>query len=243
MPVVGGDYYVVVDGVGTGDAVTAYTDYGSLGRFSLTGSWVGVTPGNQAPVASTSGTSATSGTAPLAVQFVGTNSYDPDGIITGYLWDFGDGTTSTLANPAHTYGSVGNYAAKLTVTDNSGATGSATLPITVTAPVVGKIAKVSSILLSWVKSSSTSGYVQGVVTITDGAGKALSGATVTVTLSGLTSGSGSAVTNRTGQVTVKSGKLSSTATGTVTFTVNNVVLSGYTYSPANNTVTSSSLTR
>ena len=243
VPVVGGDYYIVVDGVGTGDALTAYTDYASLGRFSLTGSWVGVTPGNQAPVASTSGTSATSGTAPLAVKFVGTNSYDPDGIITGYLWDFGDGTTSTLANPAHTYGSVGSYVAKLTVTDNSGATGSVTLPITVTAPVVGKIAKVSSVVLSWVKSTSTTGYAQGVVTITDGAGKALSGATVSVTLSGLVTGSGSAVTNRNGQITVNSAKISSAATGTITLTVNNVVLSGYTYDPTKNTVTSRTLTR
>ena len=37
-----------------------------------------------------------------------------------YLWDFGDGTTSTLPNPGHVYTSEGNYTATLTVTDNSG---------------------------------------------------------------------------------------------------------------------------
>src|SRR6185295_527909 len=37
-----------------------------------------------------------------------------------YLWDFGDGTTSTLPNPSHVYMNEGNYTATLTVTDNSG---------------------------------------------------------------------------------------------------------------------------
>lgn len=32
-----------------------------------------------------------------------------------YLWDFGDGQTSTEVNPAHTYGSAGTYTVKLTV--------------------------------------------------------------------------------------------------------------------------------
>lgn len=37
-----------------------------------------------------------------------------------YLWDFGDGTTSTLPNPGHVYSTEGNFTASLTVTDNSG---------------------------------------------------------------------------------------------------------------------------
>ncbi|CAN5517672.1 hypothetical protein BH11BAC1_BH11BAC1_00350 [soil metagenome] len=37
-----------------------------------------------------------------------------------YLWDFGDGTTSTLANPGHVYTTEGNFNATLTVTDNTG---------------------------------------------------------------------------------------------------------------------------
>lgn len=37
-----------------------------------------------------------------------------------YLWDFGDGTTSTLPNPGHVYVTEGNFTATLTVTDNSG---------------------------------------------------------------------------------------------------------------------------
>ena len=37
-----------------------------------------------------------------------------------WLWDFGDGTTSTLQNPKHVYAAAGNYTVALTVTDNNG---------------------------------------------------------------------------------------------------------------------------
>ena len=37
-----------------------------------------------------------------------------------YLWDFGDGTTSTAANPVHNYTSGGPFTVKLTATSNSG---------------------------------------------------------------------------------------------------------------------------
>lgn len=243
VPVTGGDYYVVVDGVGAGDALTSYTDYSSLGRFSLTGSWPVIGPVNLLPVASTAGSTQTSGVAPLTTLFVGTNSYDPDGIIVSYLWDFGNGATSTLANPVYSYANAGNYTAKLTVTDNSGGTSSATLPIVVTVPTVGKIVKVSSIVLQWVRINTSTGNIQGTVTVTDGTGKIMPNATVTVTLSGLTTGTFTGTTDRKGQFTVKSARLSSAAKGTTTLTVNSVALTGHTYNPANNTVTSASLVR
>lgn len=42
--------------------------------------------------------------------------------ITGYAWDFGDGATSTEANPSHTYAADGTYTVTLRVTDDTGAT-------------------------------------------------------------------------------------------------------------------------
>ncbi|RMG25381.1 MAG: PKD domain-containing protein, partial [Bacteroidetes bacterium] len=39
------------------------------------------------------------------------------GVGLSYLWEFGDGNTSNLANPRHVYTNVGTYAVKLTVTD------------------------------------------------------------------------------------------------------------------------------
>jgi PKD repeat protein len=75
----------------------------------------------------------TSGLAPLAVAFSGSGSNDPDGSIASYAWAFGDGGTASGVSAAHTYTTAGTYSAKLTVTDNRGATGSATVLITATA--------------------------------------------------------------------------------------------------------------
>ena len=46
------------------------------------------------------------------------------GSITSWFWKFGDGTTSTLQNPQHTYPKVGHYNARLTVSDGKGCTDS-----------------------------------------------------------------------------------------------------------------------
>jgi PKD repeat protein len=85
-------------------------------------------PANQPPVA-VAGASPTSGYAPLAVLFDASGSNDPDGSIASYSWAFGDGGTSNVASPPHTYQNPGNYTAVLTVTDNQGATGTASVAI------------------------------------------------------------------------------------------------------------------
>jgi PKD repeat protein len=74
------------------------------------------------------------GQAPLNVSFDGSHSADPDGSITSYQWAFGDGSTGSGATVSHRYGSAGTFQAKLTVTDDSGGTASATRQITATAP-------------------------------------------------------------------------------------------------------------
>ena len=48
-------------------------------------------------------------------------STDPDGKITAWEWDFGDGSSSTEQNPSHSYQEAGSYAVSLTVTDDNGA--------------------------------------------------------------------------------------------------------------------------
>lgn len=63
-----------------------------------------------------------SGEPPLTVQFSSAASKDPDGSITAYLWDFGDGAQSAEPNPTYTYSEPGVYEVTLTVTDDHGAT-------------------------------------------------------------------------------------------------------------------------
>jgi len=47
-------------------------------------------------------------------------SYDIDGVISEFHWDFGDGNTSSNENPNHIYSNYGSYTVKLTVKDNFG---------------------------------------------------------------------------------------------------------------------------
>ncbi len=84
------------------------------------------------PVATFTGSATTAFTG-VAVSFDATSSSDPDGTITSYLWDFGDGSTGSGVKTSHSYSSPGTYTVKLTVTDNSGSTSSSTLTVTVEA--------------------------------------------------------------------------------------------------------------
>jgi PKD repeat protein len=69
----------------------------------------------------------------LAVTFSSSGSQAFNGAtITGYSWDFGDGTSSTVANPTHTYATPNDYQVTLTVTDSGNHTGSTTKTVTVT---------------------------------------------------------------------------------------------------------------
>ncbi|PSL02756.1 glucose/arabinose dehydrogenase [Haloactinopolyspora alba] len=71
-----------------------------------------------------------SGPAPLEVAFTGDGSHDPDGDELTYAWDFGDGATSDVVNPTHTFSEPGEYTVQLTVTDPSGRSSSSNLTIT-----------------------------------------------------------------------------------------------------------------
>ncbi|MFG1834048.1 ThuA domain-containing protein [Micromonospora chersina] len=74
----------------------------------------------------------TTGTAPLAVAFTGTGSPAPGRTITDHAWDFGDNSAVVHgASASHTYARKGTYTARLTVTDNLGATLSSTVVVTV----------------------------------------------------------------------------------------------------------------
>lgn len=101
----------------------AVSPAGCLTWLSITGAgvrdvcYVGGANGEPTAVASAD---PTSGLTPLAVQFTGSASTDPDGDALSYSWDFGDGGASTQADPSHTYTVGGTYDAVLTVDDGRG---------------------------------------------------------------------------------------------------------------------------
>ncbi|MCW7075329.1 MAG: right-handed parallel beta-helix repeat-containing protein, partial [Candidatus Methanospirare jalkutatii] len=68
-----------------------------------------------------------------SVTFDASSSYDPDGNITAYKWDFGDEniTSTTEEKITHIYTSSGNYIVNLTVTDDEGATNSTSKEVSV----------------------------------------------------------------------------------------------------------------
>lgn len=74
--------------------------------------------GNHLPIANV-GADVTKGTEPLTVHFTSAGSMDPDGDNLTYLWDFGDGTSSTEANPTKTYNNKGTYTVELRVNDGT----------------------------------------------------------------------------------------------------------------------------
>lgn len=70
------------------------------------------------------------GATPLSVTFTSSDSTDDVGVVS-YLWDFGDGTTSTEANPEKEYMAPGVFTVSLTVTDAGGLTDTVTIEVVV----------------------------------------------------------------------------------------------------------------
>lgn len=92
----------------------------------------------------------TTGAVPFIVDFIASNSNDPDGSIVLYEWDFETDGTYDYSDPntgdgQNTYPIEGSYTATLRVTDNLGASGTDTIDITVTPA-------------AWVHTWGTSGW-------------------------------------------------------------------------------------
>ena len=109
----------------TGDLVYPSIYTGEIRRIRFTGS------GSGAPPVAVANASPTLGPPPLTVNFSSAGSSDPDGGPLAYSWVFGDGGTSTAANPTHMYTSGGSYGAILVVTDTTGLQASDTVQVVV----------------------------------------------------------------------------------------------------------------
>jgi len=89
---------------------------------------VGTVPPNEKPTAVISA-NPPGGLAPVTISFDGSQSSDSDGSISGYSWNFGDGTTGIGQTAQHSYNNEGVYTVTLQVTDNKGETAIATSTI------------------------------------------------------------------------------------------------------------------
>ena len=231
-----GTYYLAVDGMGVDMLNGVFSDYGSIGQFSLTGTVPSTV--NLAPVAATSQTTPTSGPAPLTVQFSSAGSSDPEGTPLSYDWDFSNGVRSTLANPQYTYTTPGSYTSSLVVVDSSGLSKASSVVITVQSPP--KVVFVAGITMS--KTVTSRGTTaKAVVTVKDATGALKSAATVSGTWSGLTASTTSVKTLTNGTAAFTSA--STTKAGTFTFKVNSITLSGFTYDAARNVKTTDSIVK
>jgi PKD repeat protein len=241
----GGTFYVVVRGAGKGDLSTGYSSYGSVGEYSVTGTVPA--PASQPPVAALSA-NPTSGPVPLAVSFSAAGSTDPEGQPLTIEWNFGDGSPAAYGVTAsRTYSVAGTYTATVKVTDSAGLTSVRSVAITATSTtpptVTTNIGTLSVAAITVTLSNNKSGKTDATanVTIKDGGGNVVGGATVTGNWSGVVSGSGSGITGSNGTASIKSPRTQQS--GSFIFTVTGVSLSGYQYVPSNNTETSDSATR
>jgi PKD repeat protein len=259
----GGTYYIKVNGLGydptkgtsqvpTNTGVTGtivgtsagFTNYGSIGRYGLAGSWQ---PLMQAPTAIIT-SDRTGGLRPCTVAFDGGSSTDPDGVIASYAWDFGDpasGTanTSTLRNPVHTYAAQGVYNAKLIVTDNQGnSSAQAVKVITVTGTPLPNSVRVASMTASWARMTNVEVAGTAVIQVVNQYGQPLRSVAVYVGVTGSASGAAAAKTDVNGFVTIQMPKQRMTNPSTYTFSVTSLVYPAYTYNVLSNVPSPASVT-
>jgi PKD repeat protein len=175
----------------------------------------------------------------LTANFTDTST-DPNGAgdIVNWLWDFGDGNSSTQQNPSHTYAAEGTYTVSLTVTDSGSLSDTISKPVTVTDCPTLEI--FVNDITQTAKIAGKNYTSTAVVTIWDTNSTPVANATVYITWSGVASGSASGVTASNGTVSFTSNKIKSN--GPFIITVDNVTHAVYTYNPALNNETTDSAT-
>ena len=117
---------------GSYEVVLTVVDNNGTSATATTMVTIGSAPSNKLPVADTGGPY--NGTADGTITFDGTGSYDLDGNIVNYTWEFGDGTRQYGIVTTRTYADAGTHLVTLTVTDDDDASATASTTITVEAP-------------------------------------------------------------------------------------------------------------
>ncbi|MFC2071989.1 S8 family serine peptidase [Chloroflexota bacterium] len=169
------------------------------------------------------------------VTFDGSSSYDIDGTIVAYDWDFGDENTGTSETATHAYVTAGTYTVILVVTDDGGLTDADEATVTVTEVPAYPTMNVASIEML-LRTRGRNVNTVATVTIVNADGNPVEGATVYGQWSGLTSDSDSGVTDASGKVALSSDTVRNS--GTFTFTVTDVTKGEWMYDSDANVETS-----
>ena len=116
-----GTYFLSVTGAGKGDPlITGYSNYGSLGRYTISGTSA---LANSSVAVASIRTSSTGGKGPYSISFDASASALAGGKINAYQWNFGDGTAlASTVVAQHTYMKAGVYDAVLKIIDSKGLT-------------------------------------------------------------------------------------------------------------------------
>ena len=223
-----GYYYIQMDGIGNGTGVTeGYTDYGSVGYYSLDAAWAEL--GNRTPVANATLSTQTTYhyvDQPTAmVNLNGTLSTDPDGILVRYIWNFKDTYPAGAVGPTatHRYKAPGTYYPTLTVVDDLGASASTTVTVVVSGPNRNATCSLALVAGSFVRLNSIHDAANATVRVQDQYGNPVRRALVYVSTTGLVSMKRTAIrTNDLGQVNISTPGFRRGARGSVVFTVSTV---------------------
>ena len=223
-----GFYYIQLEGIANGTGVAdGYSDYGSTGFYSFTATWAEL--GNKRPIANATLSATTTyhyvNQPSATVNFNGTLSTDPDGVIVRYIWDFKDqypagavGATST-----HRYKAPGTYYPTLTVVDDLGASASTTVTVVVSGPNRNASCSLALVTGSFVRLNSIHDAVNATILVQDQYGNPVRRALVYVSTTGLVSMKRTAIrTNDLGQVNISTPGFRRGARGSVVFTVSTV---------------------
>jgi len=180
----------------------------------------------QPPVADFSA-SPTSGNTPLNVTFTDLSTNSP----TSWNWNFGDGGTSAVQNPTHQYTAVGNYTVTLTATNANGSDSETKTNYITVNETPANVMHLTNVDV--IKQTQNKRYRgQARIKVVDGAGNAVSSATVSGTWSGAATDQDQLTTGSDGWATAYSNW--SRTNGVFTFCVQNVTKSGWTYDPSTN---------
>jgi len=208
-----------------GHSITA-TATDSIGQTTDDSVNVTVDNVNDLPVASFSYTCGG-----LDCEFDATDSFDPDGTIASYAWDFGDGNAGSGVLVNHTYTTANTYTVILTVTDNDGADGTQSQDVSVSEAATGMhVGDLDG-------SSTNSGRNwQATVTITihDQSESPVSGVDVSGVWSGDTTGEGACTTDSSGTCSIESALIPKKGTNSAILSVTGASHATLTYDETGN---------